>query len=129
MLNENELLALRQQLRPYLLLMKKAATAIVDSEVSKYPIFVVYQGEDTIGLGLSVVAGTPQNNNWSINATTLEELVTKQVITMDKVDDFRALFKNKAGHACWLVWNEGPAQFVFVPYPAGGPSDDSASFD
>jgi hypothetical protein len=117
MLKENELLTLQQQLRPYLSLLRKAAMAIMDGDVSRYPIFVVYQGDDTVGLGLPVVAGSPENEHWSINATTLEELVTKQVVAMEKVDDFRSLCREKEDHACWLVWHDGPAQFVFVPYP------------
>lgn len=119
MLNENELLTLQQQLRPYLPLLREAAMAILDADVSKYPIFVVYQGDDTVGLGLPVVDGISENDNWSINATTLEELVTKQVVAMEKVDNFRSLFREKKGHACCLVWHGGPAQFAFVPYPEG----------
>lgn len=117
MLDAQKLNALQEVLRPFLPLIAKAADAIVDQDISNYPIFVVYQEEEQAGLGLAVVAGTVENDHWSVNISTLEELATKQVVAMEKVDSFRKIYQSNPNSLCWLVWQNGAAQIVFVPRP------------
>ena len=117
MLDAEKLNALQKALQPFLPLLAKASDAIVDQDISNYPIFVVYQKEEETGLGLAVVAGTAENDHWSVNVSTMEELATKQVVAMEKVDSFRKIYQSNANSLCWLVWQKGTAQIVFVPRP------------
>lgn len=117
MLDAQQLNALQKALTPFLPLLAKAADTIVDQDISNYPIFVVYQKEEQAGLGLAVVAGTTENDHWSVNISTLEELATKQVVAMEKVDSFRKIYQSNSDSLCWLVWQKGTAQIVFVPRP------------
>lgn len=117
MLDAQKLNALQEALQPFLPLIAKAADAIVDQDISNYPIFVVYQKEEQAGLGLAVVAGTEKNDHWSVNISTMEELATKQVVAMEKVDSFRKIYQSNPNSLCWLVWQKGAAQIVFVPRP------------
>ena len=117
MLSENQLNTLQQQLQPILPLLTQAADAVVDQDVSHYPIFVVFKSLEETGLGLPVVHGTAETGDWSVNASTLEELAAKQVVAMEKVDQFRSIYKSNSPNLCMLVWSDGPAQFAFIPRP------------
>ena len=115
MLSEKELTTLQQQLQSILPLLTQAADAVVDQDVSHYPVFIVFQSLEETGLGLPVVRGTSDTGNWSVNVSTLEELAAKKVVAMEKVDQFRSIYKSNSPSLCMLVWKEGPAQFAFIP--------------
>ena len=109
---EDALLELQQTLQPYLPILTKANQMVLDQDVSNYPIFIYYQADD-MELGLPVIQ--EPEKNWTIHISTLEELVARSILERAKVDDFRKLYKSKAGHLCLLVWRDTGAQFVFLP--------------
>jgi len=123
MLSEKGLHGLEKQLQPFLLLLVKTANAIMDQDISNYPVFVVYQEEEAAGLGLPVVAAEATPDKWSINVTTLEELAAKKVVAMENVDRFTSVYKTNEGAICCLVWHEGNAQFVFIPATDAGTAE------
>lgn len=104
---------LEEELKPYTVLMGKAADAILDQDVSNYPIFVVHQHQ--VDVGFPLLAKEPEGPKWSINASTLEELVTKNIIDTSRVDNFRKVYKKTEGHLCLFVLNELGANFIFIP--------------
>ena len=109
---------LREDLGPYLPLLAQAADAVVDQGVSNYPLFVAYHGEEVAALGLPVLReGTVGGSAWSINVSTLEELVTRNVIGTERVDNFRQLYRGRRGYLCFLIWQEDTANFAFLPRP------------
>lgn len=94
-------------------LLNRTVDAIRDQDVSNYPIIVVSQHPIEIGIPLS-----NQNNlTWHINASTLEEMVVKNVISESKVDDFRKLYNSKSPdkHYCFFLVDTEAANFVFHP--------------
>lgn len=115
MLSEKDLQQLKEQLSPYLSLMTNTAQAILDQDISNYPIFIVYQEEENAGLGLPVVAADMKTVAWSVNISTLEELAAKKVVAMENVERFTSVYKTNPTSLCCLVWQEGNAQFVFIP--------------
>jgi hypothetical protein len=112
---------LEQDLQQYKSLLGKAADTILDQDVSSYPIFVVHQLSVDLGLPL-VQRDEDSGVKWSVNATTLEELVTKQVIANERVDDFTKVYKDPRSFLCLFVLSDLGAQFIFIPR-----DDDSAS--
>lgn len=94
----------------------EAATTVVDEKVSNYPIFVAYAGEDLESMpGIYVMeVPTPRALVWTINLTTLEELVAKQVVTQDRIDPFRNVYKDKSDSFCFLIIDEAGGRFGFV---------------
>ena len=114
MLTEEKLHELKTQLQVHLPLLGKTAEAITDQDISNYPVFVAHQAGEEFGLGLPVIA-THDDLPWSINVSTLEELASKQIVAMEKVESFTALYKTHPNDLCLLVWNDGAAQFVFLP--------------
>jgi hypothetical protein len=109
---EQELTELRNTLAPYLPVLGKTADAVMDQDVSAYPIFVLYHEED-VSLGLPVVADGA--GGWSVNISTLEELVVKQVVNMDGAERLRAIFPSPERKLSLLVWSAGQGRFVFLP--------------
>lgn len=116
-----EWIQLQEDLRIYRPQLAEAANTVVDQEVSNYPIFLAYPGEDnTIGVGIPVFsAPTGRGQVWSIHLTTLEELVTRQIVLQDKVDNFREVYKSRQNAICFLIFTDGEARFGFVPRVKG----------
>ena len=111
---EEELYAeLDADLKPYRPIMKKAADAVLDQEISSYPIFIIHR--HNIEIGIPLVKEGEKGAKWSIHASTLEELATKKIIGMDKVDDFRSIYKDPESFLCYFIVDEGGATFVFGP--------------
>jgi hypothetical protein len=102
---------LQNQLQPYKRILGQAAEVIMDENVSKYPIFVVHQQELEMGIPL-IEAG--QKFKWSVNASTLEEFVTKDIIYQEKAQEFIQTFKDPETHICLFVLSEMGAQFMFM---------------
>lgn len=104
----------KQDLEPYFLMLGEAADTIIDQDVSKYPIFVIHKF-DNLELGILLLQRQAPSITWSVQASTLEELVTKQLIEMDKVDHFREVFKNPREYLCLFVLLDNGAHFIFLP--------------
>lgn len=113
-----KLLKLQGELKQYLPSLVKAAEIIQDQEVSNYPIFVVHQ--QTVDIGINIVDKEKAQGNWSVNASTLEEFVTKQILSPEKVEDFKTLYRSHEGELCLFVLSELGANFIFLPQPAEG---------
>jgi hypothetical protein len=104
---------LEQELQPYKSILSKAADAVIDQEVSDYPIFVVHQQE--VSMGIPLVDKDKTKGNWSVNVSSLEEFVTKQIINNEKVENFRKTYKDPEEFLCLFVLSELGATFIFIP--------------
>ena len=104
---------LQRELKGYLPALQKAAEVVVDQDVSSFPIFVVHQY--LADIGINIVDKDSTRGDWSVNVSTLEEFVAKQLIAQEKVDDFRTLYKSHDGDLCLFVLNELGANFIFLP--------------
>lgn len=115
MFSEKDLHQIKEELQPLLPVMKKAALSIKDEEISNYPLFVIYNNEEEIGLGIPLLNENQKVGNWGVNATTLEELATKKIVAMENVERFCDIYKTHPNSVCFLVWKEGSAQIVYLP--------------
>lgn len=104
---------LESELETYLPLMAKASDAVIEQQISKYPILVVYQ--EPIAIGIKIVDNNEVQGQWSICLSTLEEFVSKKLIEKIKVDSFRTIYKDQKKYLCLFVLSELGAQFVFIP--------------
>lgn len=107
-----QFIILEKQLKPYKKILAQAADVILDQYISKYPIFVVHQQE--VAIGILLVEAT-KDFKWSVNASTLEEFVSKNIVFMDKSQEFIATYKDPETHICLFVLSELGAQFIFIP--------------
>ena len=85
---------------------------ILNEEVSNYPILVAYPVSTRIEIGLPLL----ESERYGFNATTLEELAMKKIISLDKVNEFRKLYKEKVNNFCIFLLDQPAPQFIFVPY-------------
>ena len=90
----------------------KAVKTILDENISNYPILVGYPAFTDLNIGLPLSEG----KNFSFNATTLEELAMKKIVALEKVDEFRKLFKEKKDSFCIFLLEKPAPQFIFMPY-------------
>ncbi len=104
---------LEEELRSYKKALGKAADTIMDERVSSYPIFVVHKG--VAELGIPLIKEEEVAGHWSVNASSLEEFVAKRLIREDRVDDFKAVYKDPAEWLCLFVVDEEGANFIFLP--------------
>lgn len=105
-------LQLESELSGYKRVMREAADTIIDENVSDYPIFVVHQQE--VELGIPIAERGKVKGNWSINASTMEEMISKNILKEEKVDSFKTIYKSPKTHLCCFVLSELGAQFIFV---------------
>ncbi len=112
MIKEKQHEALKKDLRAYTGFLSVTSDAILDQDVSQYPIFVLHSQGINVGIPLDT---DHIQGNWLINASSLEEFVTKQLIESSKVDAFTSIYKDPKHFLCLFVVNTDGATFVFIP--------------
>lgn len=103
---------LQENLKPYLRMLGEASEMIITQEVSRYPIFIVHT--QPVDAGLPIWDRESSGGDYSISASSLEEFVTKQLIQMEKVDDFIRIYKKPKDFFCLFYIEDQQAQFVFL---------------
>jgi hypothetical protein len=104
---------LEKELLPYKGALIEASDSIISQGVSEYPILVVHQ--QTVEIGVPLIRREKVEGNWSVNASSLEEFVTRQLIRSDKFDEFVEVYKDPEVYLCLFVISELGAQFIFMP--------------
>ena len=90
-----------------------ASRKVRASNISEYPIFVMHKQE--VALGISILDRNKAQTNWSINVSSLEEFVKKNLIYERKVNEFKASYKHPDTHICLFVLSDLGAQFMYIP--------------
>ena len=115
---EEQYRKLVQEIKPFLSLLSQASEAILQQEVSSYPIFILHQSQ--VALGVQLVDREESSSPWSVQVTTLEELVAKNVVNLDKLEAFRRVYKDPTAYFCLLMLTDDRASFLFLPHPGEG---------
>ena len=113
MTEETKLYNLESALKPYQKVLSEATDAILDQEVSSYPIFVLT--DEMAEIGVPVLDELSTMPTWSVRVSSLEEFSTKQIIRTERVNDFRSIYKDPKSFFCLFILERGGAQFVFLP--------------
>ncbi len=103
---------LQENLKPYLRMLGDASEMILTQEVSRYPIFIIHS--QPVDIGLPLWDHESAGGDYSISASSLEEFVTKQLIQMEKVDDFIRIYKKPKDYFCLFFITTQQAQFIFL---------------
>ena len=91
------------------------ANEVLNSGVSKYPIFIAHKAP--LPMGRILMDHAQVHTQWSISISLLEEFVGRNVVTKDKLFNFRQHFRDPETHMCvFVVSEDGEASFVFLPY-------------
>ncbi len=107
-----QLQQLETELQPYKKQLATAADSIIEQDVSAYPIFILHRSGIDVGIPINAATADAK---WLVNASTLEEFVTKQLIEGDRVDNFKEVYKDATLYLCLFVVDGAMATFVFLP--------------
>jgi len=113
---EETLKSLRQNLKIYMESIREVSEEILNGKVSKYPVFVAYREE--VNIGKQIIDKEELALEWSINASTLEEFLRREIIMQDKLDVFKKSWKDPVTHLCLFTVLEKGAGFIYIPYNA-----------
>lgn len=106
--------SLKKDLITYNDAIKEVAEEIVRENFSKYPVFIAHQHE--VALGEVILNKDELGTEWTINASTMEELEEKGVIKPDRTDDFMENYKSPKKFMCIFLITELGGNFVFMPF-------------
>ena len=114
MSDHDRFLRLKEELRPFRNLMSQASETIIRQDISSYPVFVVHRLHE-VQIGIPLVVPNGDEVRWGVNASTLEELAAKGVVALEKVEPFRAVFKDPDVYICIFLVEENGGHFEFLP--------------
>jgi hypothetical protein len=109
-----DLQELDQNLKIYRESMREIAEEILDNQVSKYPIFVAYR--EDVNVGKLIIDKEELALEWSINASTLEEFLRRNIVKEDKLEAFRKSYKDPRHYLCVFSIMKESAGFIYLPY-------------
>jgi len=110
---EKKLADLEKIIAPHQQLLGQASDTVIQQNVSKYPIFVA--SENAVQIGIPILNPEELQGKWFLYISTLEEFATKNLIDMDKVDNFRSIYKSPSDQFCIFLIEDIGATFVFLP--------------
>lgn len=105
---------LREDLRFYAPMIKEVAADMVRDGFTKYPVFIAHQHE--VKLGEPILLREDFAREFSIHATTLEELCERNLILPERKEEFILNYKNPKEQMCILLITPQEASFIYVPY-------------
>lgn len=107
------ILEIEKQLSVHNHLVTHAKQTVLDSDVTKYPIFVASRSK--VELGISLIDHEKTTALWSINVSSLEEFVAKNIIDTAKVDNFKQTFKDVDNYNCYFIISSIGNQIAYLP--------------
>jgi len=112
MITESQQQQLEKDLKHYQGFLSYTSDTIIDQDVSEYPIFVIHRQGINVGIPLNT---DHLEGSWVVNASSLEEFATKQLIEPTKVDAFKSVYKSPKDFLNLFVVDGDNANFVFIP--------------
>lgn len=107
--------SLEQDIRFYSIAIKEASETIIQDQISNYPVFIAHKG--FFPVGELILDKKEYNAEWSINATTAEDLIKEGIIPFEKARFFITQYKLPNEFIClFVVPDDHQASFIFIPY-------------
>lgn len=92
------------------------SAAILDDNISNFPIFVICKTALPLGENISDRFTEDDRDSFQIMATTAEELIKARIIEAEKAKMFVASYKSPRQFACVLMVSENGGGFVYFPF-------------
>lgn len=105
---------LREDLKFYAPMIKEVSSDMIKEGFTQYPVFVAHQHD--VKLGEPILLREDYAREFSIHATTLEELTERNLVLPDRKESFIENYKNPKEYMCILLITPAEASFVYVPY-------------
>ena len=108
--------SVERDVRLYENYLKKIATQVVQTEISSYPIFIAHR-EPRLQIGRPIIVADAMRTDWSINASLLEEFSQKKLIAINRIANFKEIYKSPKKYIClFIISGTNEASFAFYPY-------------
>ena len=91
----------------------QASDTILAEGVSQHPIFIAHKNE-VESIGITLADKDKVKGNWSINASTMEQFIEKGIISNEKIDSFKTIYKDPKKYICIFTLSELGADFIFL---------------
>ena len=105
---------LKVDLKIYDEMIKEVSSDMIAEEFTNYPVFIA--ADQAIKLGELILDKDDHAATFSIYATTLEEMVDRNLVLETKKADFIKTYKDPKKFMCVMLLTASIASFVFVPY-------------
>jgi hypothetical protein len=90
----------------------KAIQTVIEEDVSLYPVLVAHRPD--VILGIPLLNAAQIDADFAFRISTLEELVTKQIVSTESLVPFQKLYRKHSKRFCVLVIDDQSANFVFI---------------
>lgn len=95
--------------------LKEASYQIRKRGFSDYPIFPISKQE--VPIGQLLFAKDEVATEWNYNITYLDEFVQREIVSKDKIDEFKKIYKDPDEFCCLFVIDGDFTNFLFIPFP------------
>ena len=95
--------------------LKEASYQIRKRGFSDYPIFPISKIE--VPIGQLLFAKDEVATEWNYNITYLDEFVQREIVSKDKIDEFKKIYKDPDEFCCLFVIDGDFTNFLFIPFP------------
>ena len=97
--------------------LKEAAYLLKARKIADFPIFPISHDKIEIGQLLIAKDETELELEWNYYFSFLDEFIQRQLVDSEKLDDFKAAFKDPDEFCCLFVVDKDFVNFVYIPYP------------
>ena len=95
--------------------LKEASYQLRVRKISEHPIFVI--SKEPIKIGQLLLAKKEADLKWDFYFSFLENIVSLEIVSEDKIDEFLKIYKDPEEFACVLVVDKDFMNFIYIPYP------------
>ena len=95
--------------------LKEASDQIRKRGFSDYPIFPISKTE--VPIGQLLFSRDEVATEWNYNITYLDEFVQREIVSKDKIDEFKKIYKDPDEFCCLFVIDGDFTNFLFIPFP------------
>jgi hypothetical protein len=111
---ESALKLLESQISEVSEMLKEVSSDIIDGGFSECPIFVAHQ--ENAKIGEMILDRTEFGFPYSINATVIERLIELNILSSNRIEDFKKALGDPKKNMC-ILWLHGEhSQFIFTPF-------------
>ncbi len=96
-------------------ILKEASYQMRQRKISDYPIFPI--SKSPIPIGQILLEREKTGRAWYYYISLLDEFTQRKLVEEDKVNEFKAAYKDADEFCCLFVVDADFTNFVFIPYP------------
>jgi hypothetical protein len=91
--------------------LNETVKAIVDGGYSKFPVIIAHA--DEIAIAQKVIDRSDHQTHFHFSASTLEEMVTREIVVKEREADFKQQFQGNSDKFCVLLVHPESMKFIF----------------